>query len=271
MNYPVLPLYFTAVLFYLLAALRIYVDLRKGRLTDGAAVNFPTLALWVVALVLHAFILAQFNTPEGFNFAFFKALSILGALLAGILLLSSHFQRLVSLGIVILPIAAASVALAAFDSHARFILSDASVGIRIHIFTSFLAYGALTLAGVDALAIVAQKRRLHEHRFNTSLKALPSIEALEAFLIHLLTTGVLLLSVGLLSGFLIYENLLAQHLAHKTFFSLIAWLIFVVILWNHFRRRWRGGTIVKLSLWGLGLLIVAYFGSKFVLEFILGV
>lgn len=263
-------LYFTAVLFYLLTTVRIYTEVRKGAApnTDIASVTIGTLTPWVLALILHALIVAQFNTPAGFNFALFKAFCLLTALLAGILLLSCYLQRLLSLGLFILPLAALSIIFVALDTNELFIPHSASVGTFIHILSSFVAYSMLMLAGAEALTIVAQKRLLNKHRLRW-LNALPSLEAMEVFLIHLLVVGVIFLSISLASGFLIYDNLLEQHLSHKTFFSLASWIVFVIILWNYFRRHWHGGAIVKYTLWGLGLLITAYFGTKFVLEFLL--
>ena len=262
-----LPLYFSSVLFYLLATLSVRADLRK----NNGRVSPQTLALWILALVLHTVVVMQFGDEHGFNFSFFKALSILFGLFAGLLLLGSHFRGFAPLGLIVLPLAAASVVLAAFDSGERVIADTIPAGLRIHIFTAFLAYGVLMLAGVHALAMTVRKRQLATHRTSPLLDALPPLEAMEVFLVRLLVVGVAFLSVSLISGFLIYDNLLEQHLAHKTFFSVAAWLVFVAILWNRLRDRWHGGKLVSLTLWGIGLLIVAYFGSKFVLEFLLQV
>ena len=64
-------------------------------------------------------------------------------------------------------------------------------------------------------------------------------------------------------------DMLAQHLAHKTVLSVIAWLIFGVLLWGRWRHGWRDRTAVRLSLAGFMVLGLAYFGSKLVLEVVL--
>src|SRR5690625_6552585 len=61
----------------------------------------------------------------------------------------------------------------------------------------------------------------------------------------------------------------AQHVAHKTVFSLAAWVIYVVLLWGRHRVGWRGYTAIRWTLAGFVLLMLAYFGSKLVLELIL--
>ena len=62
---------------------------------------------------------------------------------------------------------------------------------------------------------------------------------------------------------------MAQHLAHKTVLSALAWLIFGVLLFGRLRFGWRGRRAVRLVLSGIVLLVLAYFGSKFVLELVL--
>jgi ABC-type uncharacterized transport system permease subunit len=72
-----------------------------------------------------------------------------------------------------------------------------------------------------------------------------------------------------LSGFVFIEDLLAQHLAHKTVLGMIAWVIFSALLVGKIRYGWRGKMAVKWTLAGFVLLLLAYFGSKLVLEVIL--
>ena len=78
-----------------------------------------------------------------------------------------------------------------------------------------------------------------------------------------------LLALAILTGALFLENMFAQHLAHKTILSIIAWLVFAVLLWGKHRLGWRGTTAVRWTVAGFVLLILAYFGSKFVLELVL--
>ncbi len=88
---------------------------------------------------------------------------------------------------------------------------------------------------------------------------------------RLVLVGFALLSIVLISGFLFIDDLLAQHLAHKTVLSMTAWAIYGVLLLGRWRFGWRGRTAVRLTLVATGILLVAYFGSKLVLEHILNV
>ena len=81
--------------------------------------------------------------------------------------------------------------------------------------------------------------------------------------------GLTLLSISIASGFIFLDNLFAQHLAHKTILSLAAWTTFAVLLWGRHQLGWRGKTAIRGTLTGFSLLVLAYFGSKLVLEVIL--
>jgi ABC-type uncharacterized transport system permease subunit len=92
---------------------------------------------------------------------------------------------------------------------------------------------------------------------------------MESLLFQMLTTGIAFLSISLASGFLFIENLFAQHLVHKTVLSILAWLIFTGLLIGRSRYGWRGKTAIQWTLIGFISLLLAYFGSKLVLELIL--
>jgi ABC-type uncharacterized transport system permease subunit len=85
----------------------------------------------------------------------------------------------------------------------------------------------------------------------------------------MIALGFLLLSVALGTGFMFLEDMFAQHLAHKTILSVAAWTVFGILLWGRFRFGWRGRTALRWTLAGFVVLMIAYFGSKFVLELIL--
>jgi ABC-type uncharacterized transport system permease subunit len=92
---------------------------------------------------------------------------------------------------------------------------------------------------------------------------------METLLFQMIGTGLFFLSISLVSGFIFIEDLFAQHLVHKTVLSIIAWIIFSSLLIGRFRYGWRGKTAVRWTLTGFFLLLLAYFGSKLVLEIIL--
>ena len=132
------------------------------------------------------------------------------------------------------------------------------------------AAALLFAAAVTALLLVFLDRRLRARRIAALPSMLPPLDALEKVMFRLIGAGFALLTLALLTGFIFVTNLRAQHLEHKTILSIAAWVVFAVLLVGRVRYGWRGRSAVRLTLSGFGVLVLAYFGSKFVLEYILG-
>jgi ABC-type uncharacterized transport system permease subunit len=92
---------------------------------------------------------------------------------------------------------------------------------------------------------------------------------METLLFQFLSFGFVGLSASLVTGFIFLEDIFGQHLVHKTVLSIIAWVILGILLIGRFKFGWRGKTAIRWSLSAFALLMLAYFGSKLVLEFIL--
>ena len=148
-------------------------------------------------------------------------------------------------------------------------LSRAPIGITVHIITSIVAFGVLSIAGVYAVFVYLIDHLLRQHKFNTLVQALPPLETLEELLFHLIKAGFAVLTVSLLTGLVFVSDLFGQHLAHKTLLSIFAWLVFAVLLWGRWKKGWRGRVAVKMTLVGIVLLLLSYFGSKLILEVLL--
>lgn len=142
--------------------------------------------------------------------------------------------------------------------------------LTAHVVLSTLAYALLTVGAVLAIALTLLDRRLHRRQPLGFLAALPPLESLESGLFQAIAAGFALLSLALFSGFIFVEDFLAQHLIHKAVLSCLAWLVFAVLLAGRGYFGWRGRTALKWTLGGYILLALAYFGSKLVLEGILG-
>ena len=78
-----------------------------------------------------------------------------------------------------------------------------------------------------------------------------------------------MLTVAIASGAVFVNDIFAQHLVHKTVLTIIAWLLFSLLLWGHYQLGWRSQTAVRLTLAGFIILMLAFFGSKLVLELVL--
>jgi ABC-type uncharacterized transport system permease subunit len=122
---------------------------------------------------------------------------------------------------------------------------------------------------MQAILLAIQDRHLHRRQPVRFVRALPPLQTMESLLFEMIALGFVLLSVALGTGFVFLEDMFAQHLAHKTILSVAAWTVFGILLWGRFRFGWRGRTALRWTLAGFVVLMIAYFGSKFVLELIL--
>jgi len=145
-------------------------------------------------------------------------------------------------------------------------ISRHSMGMSVHIITSVIAFGVLSIAGVYALFVTVIDYLLRHHSFNKLVQALPALDIMDGLLFHLIRVGFVVLTVSLLTGLIFVSDLLGQHLAHKTLLSILAWLVFAVLLWGRWKKGWRGQVAVRLTLAGFVLLLLSYFGSKLILE-----
>ncbi len=140
--------------------------------------------------------------------------------------------------------------------------------LRVHIALSLFAYAVLTLAALQTVGYALRDRRLHRHR----TKSQPTIplQTMENLAFGLMSAGFVLLCLSIGTGFLFVDNFSAQHLVHKSVLSLIACAVFGGLLAGRQIWGWRGRTAIRWVLGGYASLILAYFGSKFVLEQMLG-
>lgn len=199
-----------------------------------------------------------------------SALSLFAWQAACLLWLFNLRQPITALGLVVYPVAALCLILGQVlpaGSQASAVLDWP---LQVHILLSLLAYGILTLGAAQAGTLAIQHRRLHDQRPRGASIGLPALQTMEGLLFRLIGAGFFLLSLAILSGGIFIDELFAQHLAHKTILSITAWLFFAVLLWGRWRYGWRGRLAVRWTLAGYGVLILAYFGSKLVLEQILG-
>ena len=148
-------------------------------------------------------------------------------------------------------------------------ITQGSIGITAHIITSIVAFGVLSIAGVYAIFVALIDHLLRKHSLNRLVQSLPALEILEKLLFHLITVGFVMLTISLITGLLFINDLFGQHLAHKTLLSILAWLVFATLLWGRWKRGWRGRVAVRMTLAGIALLLLSYFGSKLILEVLL--
>jgi ABC-type uncharacterized transport system permease subunit len=222
--------------------------------------------LAVAAVVLHATVLVG-KHGGGVDLHFFAALSLVGACMAALCLLVNILRPLATLGVVAFPLAS-SLLLADFVAPSTQPL-PIEWQIKLHVVFALLAYSVLSIAALLAILLALQERALRRRQFGGLASALPPLTLLESLVFQLIGVGFVLLTVTLISGILFVDNLFAQHLIHKTVLSIAAWVVFGALLFGRWRYGWRGRRAVRLILIGMVLLLLAFFGSRFVLEVLL--
>jgi ABC-type uncharacterized transport system permease subunit len=258
-----------AVILYLLTSAALTVRL-AGSISAPRMSRGTVLMLGFGAVILHALVLyPDLITGQGLNLGFFNAASLVALLMAVLLLLAAIKQPVENLGIPVLPVAAASVALAVWNPGQPHSITSSSWQLDLHILFSVLAYSLFALAAVQAVLLAIQDRHLRNRRPGGFIRTLPPLEVMERLLFQMIGTGFALLSAALLTGILFLEDIFAQHLVHKTVLSMVSWVLFGILLWGRWRFGWRGRTAIRWTLSGFLFLILAYFGSKLVLELIL--
>lgn len=259
-----------SALLYLLSAGLLLKRLASGFAAKDSSKHAAVIS-GIIAAALHAVsVYAGVVVEGGLNLSFFLAISFTSWLAATFILLSTLRQPIENLGIAVFPFAALSVLLQGYQADSGVLISSGSIGLEAHILISAISYSLLTLAAIQALLLAIQNKQLRNRHPGGFVRALPPLETMECMLFRLIGFGYLLLSLSLVSGVPYTQNLLEQHLIHKTILSVSAWVVFAILLWGRWRFGWRGRTAIRWTLSGFAVLMLAYFGSKLVRELIIG-
>ena len=253
-----------SALLYCLSAYLIFKQLGTAQRQRWVAMAPAIVAMLLQAAALNTLIVQ----PQGLNLGFFAAFSLIAWLICIQILLSSIYRRIESLGIVVFPLSGiASIAASLHISdHLISITNDAVQG---HVMVSVIAYSLITLGAFQAGLLAYQDRSIRQHHPGGFIRFLPPLHDMETLLFQFLGFGFICLSASLLSGFIYLEDIFAQHLVHKTVLSIVGWIILGVLLYGRFKFGWRGKIAINWTLSAFVFLMLAFFGSKLVFEFIL--
>ncbi|WEN16631.1 cytochrome c biogenesis protein CcsA [Rhodanobacter sp. AS-Z3] len=241
--------------------------LARPLLSGGQPLNRLALGLAGMAVILHGGILLGMHRGA-LDLHFFAALSLVAFVVSALTLLVNASRPVAALGVIVFPLTALLVAVDSFLAPPT-LPQPMDWQIKLHVTVALIAFGILSIAAVFAILLAIQERALRHRQFGRWLRALPPLTLTETLLFRLISAGFVLLSLTLLTGVLFVDNLFGQHLVHKTVLSIVAWLVFGVLLYGRWRYGWRGKRAVNLTLVGMAVLALAFFGSKAVLELVL--
>lgn len=255
-----------AIFLYLICTQQIWRRLRSR----AAGVQIPCgrdiALLWIGALVLHALaIYTGIVTPEGITLGISHAFSLVGWLVALIVLIALHSRPVENLGLILLPFAALTLAAESIFPGARVLDHPGDLLLATHIFISLLAYSLFLIAALQSGVLWLQDRQLRSHRPGALLRALPPLEHTETVLFQIIGMGFTLLTVAIVSGFVYVSefpaSLQPQQIILFTIF-LSSWVIFATLLLGRWRFGWRGRIAIRWTLSGFFVLLIAYLGTE---------
>ena len=226
----------------------------------------------LVPLTLHGYTLYDsIFAGAGLNFGVGSAVSSIVWLTATIYWVSGFFYRLEGLQTLVAPVAAVAVLLPLVFPSLRPLANTELPAFKAHISIAMLAYSLLTIAALHALLMAVVERRLHHPAMPSVMNNLPPLLTMETLLFRVIWVGFILLTLTLISGIVFSEEVFGQPLkfTHKTLFGIISWCVFAALLAGRQFYGWRGRIAIRWTLAGFIILLLAYLGSKFVLEVIL--
>ena len=229
------------------------------------------LALTTLGVIVHASTLYSSTLNAGVHeLGLTTAASLITWVVAILFLTTVFLAPVINLGTFVLPIAALAV-LAAWWWPGADQVRPQSTTFGLHLAISVLAYAFLALAMFQAILLWIQERSLHSRHPARLLTLLPPMQTMETLLLQLIVVGYILLSITLITGVFFSKQIFGAPLVfnHHTVLSVLAWAIFGTFLIGHWRLGWRGRSAVRWTIGGFVVLALAYFGTQFVLEFIL--
>ena len=259
----------TIFFLYIIAGIS-YALSRLPRFATSSALLLPfAFVIATAGLIWHAVVLfGSILTPAGMVLSIGNSASIIGLQLALIAVLGATDPRLRGLagGLLILGGIAAFFTATSRPGAS----SDITAWqLQAHILISLFAYGLLSVGAIVAVFALVQDARLRAGRITAVNQLFAPLETNERLLYGIAATGFSALLLGVLSGLTFVDNMFAQHLVHKTTLSILALVLFGVLLAGRHLAGWRGRPAVYLYLCGFGTLGLAYFGSRYVLEALL--
>jgi len=251
---------------YLAAALL----LARSLATEGRSWVGPARLLATAAVATHfAFHGIAIHQAGGLDVHFFAAVSEVALVMALLELALAGFNPMRALGLVVFPIAGAALLLDGSFGTPTSTPTAQGWQISLHVVLALFSFAVLSIAALVAGMLAIQERALRSRNLGGIAAWLPALTVTEALLFQLIGAGFALLTLALATGAMFVEDLLSQHLAHKTVFSILAWLVFGALLYGRWRHGWRGERAARLALLGMVALVIAFLGSKFVLEVVL--
>lgn len=263
---------FLGIGFYIAAAVLLWRRLESIQQDSGKSDQRKLAGvLGLIGLISHgATVLPGMLASGSLSLGITAASSLVAAIIIALYLVAYVVKPVANLGLILFPIAALAV-------FAHLVAPASSVAIQttklatLHIAVSLLAYGFLAIAAAQGALLLFEEHLLKAHQPGGIMRALPPLQAVETLMFQLIVIGFLLLSLTLVSGIFFSEEVFNQpfRFSHHIVLSIGGWIVYAVLLIGRWRLGWRGRVASAWALTAFSLLLLAYFGTKFVTEIIL--
>ena len=231
----------------------------------------PALSTAVIAIVSHGIYVAlEMKTKSGIDLSFFNVGCLVSLAINIAVLLSSIRQPVHTLFFIVFSIAILTIFSSMLVGTTATPRTNISAELLTHILMSIVAYSILALAACQAAVLLVFEGRLRRRMSLRFVRSLPPLETMETVLFQWLSTGLFLLTIAISSGFIFLYDQFSEHVTqHHTVLSMASWIVYTTIFIGHYFFGWRGNTTSRWILVGFVLLMTGYFGTKFIIEFIL--
>ena len=147
-----------------------------------------------------------------------------------------------------------------------------SAWLLLHIASSILAYGLVTIGAIAGLATIVRDRALKRRIRSRYLEQLPSVLSTARIELVGLWSAEAVLGLGIVFGVAAEFTSTGQYfeLSHKSMFSLLAFALIGLLLLLHLRSGLSGRFAARLALTAYLLVSLGYPGVKFVNDILVG-
>lgn len=267
-----------AAIAYAVLALSLWLPIQKYQRSPKLDRTFR--AGLLAAIIIHGTgLLLTIILPHGLHIGWALALS--AGLWLGMVVFwfESLYLRLDSLLLILLPTAALVSLIATLFPEGIVVHHANSEWLRVHLLIALCAYGLAGVAAMHAILITILDRQLHrpvqaagqQNTWYRALDSMPPLMVQEDLLFRLIRIAFFVLTLTVITGMVVSLRLANQliPLDHKTLFTLLSWVTFGGLLIGRQLRGWRGRIALRWTLVGFSFLLLAYTGSRFVLDVIL--
>ncbi|WP_086108073.1 cytochrome C assembly family protein [Xenorhabdus vietnamensis] len=252
-----------ALLAYLISLMLIVPGLiRQQNSYQRLALSFA-----IIALTTHAVALKYqvFHVSSGQNLTLLNLGSIVSLLVCLIMTIVAFRGRAWFLLPVVYSFAMINLVLASMMPGEFITHLEDSVELFIHIGLALLGYATLLIAALYALQLGWLDYQLKKKKL-TFTSGIPPLMTIERKMFHITQVGVILLTLTLCTGIMYMDDVFSKENIHKSVLSIIAWFVYVILLWGHYHEGWRGKRVIWFNLIGAFILTFAFFGSRLLQE-----